>query len=396
MQNIFVPADVNMIMDRQPVVSCTDSFTWKHNRSGNLTVKSAYWLAHSLKIQESFPEVLALPSVNPIKEKIWRIPTAQKIRIFLWKLMSEALPAAELIINRGMKVDGRCQDCGMEGESILHILFQCDVARQVRAFSGIPQPEFLLVEGNMFCNVNYLLSLKRIKRGDEEDKRAWPWILWFIWKSRNKFLFQGIRRSPEEIRLKAKKEANEWFLAQEVEKETPVAEAREVARTVRRWSPPKQGWLMCNVAFDWNKLRKILGVAWVVRNDRSVVVCHSRRAFSDISCLDDARLTRILWAIESMTSMHLSKIVFAGDFRELFLAVKKPFEWPALSHHGQEIKIRLGGLKDFQLRYVTTEENRGATFIAQSVTRQGRFQSYVANGPPSWLFEFFVNESRYL
>ncbi|KAG2304115.1 hypothetical protein Bca52824_032766 [Brassica carinata] len=235
-----------------------------------------------------------------------------------------------------------------------------------------------------------------IKNTSFDDKRAWPWILWFIWKSRNKFLFQGIRRSPEEIRLKAKKEANEWFLAQEVEKETPVAEAREVARTVRRWSPPKQGWLMCNVAFDWNKLRKILGVAWVVRNDRSVVVCHSRRAFSDISCLDDARLTRILWAIESMTSMHLSKIVFAGDFRELFLAVKKPFEWPALSHHGQEIKIRLGGLKDFQLRYVTTEENRGATFIAQSVTRQGRFQSYVANGPPSWIFEFFVNESRYL
>lgn len=70
-----------------------------------------------------------LPSVNPIKERFWRIKTSPKIRTFIWKSLSEALPAADLLISRGLKVDERCQVCGVEGESIHHILFQCHIAR---------------------------------------------------------------------------------------------------------------------------------------------------------------------------------------------------------------------------------------------------------------------------
>lgn len=51
---------------------------------------------------------------------------------------------------------------------------------------------------------------------------------------------------------------------------------------------------------------------------------------------------------------------------------------------------------DYQLTSVSKEENRGAAIIAQSVIKEGRLQSYVANGYPSWLFEFFVNENRFL
>lgn len=45
---------------------------------------------------------------------------------------------------------------------------------------------------------------------------------------------------------------------------------------------------------------------------------------------------------------------------------------------------------------VRSETNRGASFIADSVNQKGLVQSYVATGSPSWLFEFFVNESRFL
>ncbi|KAF2618628.1 hypothetical protein F2Q68_00038271 [Brassica cretica] len=136
-------------------------------------------------MRECNHEALALPSLNSIKEKIWKTPTAPKIRNFLWKSLSEALPVAELILNRGMKVDERCQICGVEGESIQHVLFECDCARYVWALSGIPQPEWGLQTGRM-------------------------------------------------------------------------------------------------------------GVAWVVRNHRGVVIIHSRRAFSSIWSLDDARFSTCL------------------------------------------------------------------------------------------------------
>lgn len=164
----------------------------------------------------------------------------------------------------------------------------------------------------------------------------------------------------------------------------------------RVWKPPPVGWSMCNVAFEWDKEAAILGVAWVLRNHRGVVLMHSRRAFSFISSLEDARFITAQWAMESMTSLHLNRIIFAGDFKELFLAMKKPHLWPVIRFQTDELSRLLALIEESQLLWVSPGENRGAAFIAQSVTRQRRFQSYVANGHPEWLFEFFVNESRAL
>lgn len=69
-----------------------------------------------------------------------------------------------------------------------------------------------------------------------------------------------------------------------------------------RWKPPPNQWLMCNFASDWNKLEKSMGAAWVVRNHRGLVWCHSRRAFANIVSKDEAKLEAFLWAAESMTS----------------------------------------------------------------------------------------------
>lgn len=49
----------------------------------------------------------------------------------------------------------------------------------------------------------------------------------------------------------------------------------------------------------------------------------------------------------------------------------------------------LGLMEEFQLKSVKPKENRGTSFITESITRQDRTRSYVANGYPDWLFEFF-------
>ena len=98
--------------------------------------------------------------------------------------------------------------------------------------------------------------------------------------------------------LKARSESEEWALAQLVDKE--VSSEMEITKpqSKKRWSPPIVGWLMCNVALEWDKQRRVLGVAWVVQNHRGVVPSHSRRAFSDIENLEEARLTNYLcWGL---------------------------------------------------------------------------------------------------
>lgn len=97
-----------------------------------------------------------------------------------------------------------------------------------------------------------------------------------------------------------------------------------------------------------------------------------------------------------MSSLRLNKVVFAGQFEKEFGAVLRPREWPSYAFQGEEIAKALVGLKELQLLVIQSGANRGASFIAQSVIRENRQHSYVAAGPPYWLFEVFVNESRSL
>lgn len=118
------------------------------------------------------------------------------------------------------------------------------------------------------------------------------------------------------------------------------------------WRPPHQRWLMCNVAFEWDKEKGLMGGAWVVRNYRGVVLIHHRRTFFNVLSLDEARLRTILWAVESMTSLHFNKIIFTGDFEEMFCAVEKPHQWYAFRQQGEEIKLKLNLMEEYQLRVV--------------------------------------------
>lgn len=140
----------------------------------------------------------------------------------------------------------------------------------------------------------------------------------------------------------------------------------------------------------------MVGGGWVGRNKRGVVQCHSRRAFSNFHSLDEAKLVVIPWALESMGSQRMSNIIVAGDFSELVGAVERPQAWPSFLHKVGEIKLGMARIEGCRLIYVDNEANKGATFISQSVTRQGLIRSYVQNGHPPWLFELFVNESRFL
>ncbi|KAH0852847.1 LOW QUALITY PROTEIN: hypothetical protein HID58_090770 [Brassica napus] len=79
----FVPGDVEIINRNQPVVSREDFFVWKYNKSGLISVKSAYWLASSLKTSNRLRDVICLPSINPIKEKVWALHTSPKLKVLV-------------------------------------------------------------------------------------------------------------------------------------------------------------------------------------------------------------------------------------------------------------------------------------------------------------------------
>lgn len=96
------------------------------------------------------------------------------------------------MVERGMKVDTRCQRCGLEGESSNHVLFTCSVARQVWALSLFPSPPSGFDMASVFENLFFVLTTSKKLGFSSEIARTFPWLLWMLWKNRNKLIFEGL------------------------------------------------------------------------------------------------------------------------------------------------------------------------------------------------------------
>lgn len=69
------------------------------------------------------------------------------------------------------------------------------------------------------------------------------------------------------------------------------------------WKPPLSGWLNCNIGCSWSSRNRMAGGAWVLRDEKGVVLLHSRRAFGNVSSKKVAGFKVLLWTIESMSPL---------------------------------------------------------------------------------------------
>ncbi|CAN6825537.1 unnamed protein product [Brassica oleracea] len=183
----------------------------------------------------------------------------------------------------------------------------------------------------LFENFNYLLFLPRYLKVPDEIGRMFPWILWIIWKNRNLFLFEGKEFAVEDTMAKVIEDSGHWFEVQKRRDEEDEAGNREL-RVRDRWEGPSAGSLKCNVGLQWSKRNKTLGAAWVLRNCGGETLLHSRRAFANVESFVDEKFLALLWAIESMQSHHVTKVIFEVYFADLVGAVTKPKAWPAFRY----------------------------------------------------------------
>lgn len=191
---------------------------------------------------------------------------------------------------------------------------------------------------------------------------------------------------------KLKENANLWFLAQDVEKESEALVNAGIGKITKRWRPPPEPWLKCNIGASWLKENRTGGGAWALRDFKGVVVMHSRKSFCDIDSKSNANLMVLLWAIECIKYHKLNKVIFATEDSDFVGAVIRPQAWPSFKYQGSEILLALNFLDDWKLEMEILARNRGVSLIAQSVTRQDRRQFYVAIGHPAWLANLFVDE----
>ncbi|VVA92396.1 unnamed protein product [Arabis nemorensis] len=114
----------------------------------------------------------------------------------------------------------------------------------------------------------------------------------------------------------------------------------------KRWTRPPDPWLKCNIGVDWSKGNNRMGASWILRNSDGHVLLHSRRGFSDICSIEEAKIQAHLWVFESMVAHKLTKVLFATCAAEFVNALNRFQAWPSFTWHVVEFQLILNRMKD--------------------------------------------------
>ncbi|KAL9856085.1 hypothetical protein AtNW77_Chr1g0012081 [Arabidopsis thaliana] len=194
-------------------------------------------------------------------------------------------------------------------------------------YRGFPL-ESLVFKVALLSQYSVLFELRKIDLVSVQIRRSWPWVLWRLWKNRNKLFFEGVSFCPLNSIVKIREDVQEWFLAQSHIRREDPEENVWVDPCRPRWEPPSIGWVKCNVGAVWSGKKKLCGGSWVVRDEQGKVLLHSRRAFGNLSSKKDSLFICVLWAIERMASHRFSKVLFAFEPGDLLSAFVRPKSWP--------------------------------------------------------------------
>ncbi|XP_010513742.1 PREDICTED: uncharacterized protein LOC104789794 [Camelina sativa] len=393
LQELFPPCDVIKIRSFPPDTRLQDRLVWAYTNNGHYSVKSGYWLS-SKAMEVPGGESEGSRVLNELKQKVWTVETAPKIRMFLWRVLSGAIAVADCMRNHGLQVNPICQVCRSADETVSHALFLCPVASTVWSATALPLP----VQGfstSVSENIGHCLRLITNTDLPSSLRLAIPWILWEIWKARNGMVFNNKLQDHHVLIAGAVADAEEWLKLNELQKQ----EQRSVVGIMRggmsqkRWTKPAFGILKCNINASWASSQHYAGGAWILRNHVGDVLFHSRHAFLPTVNRIAAELQCLLWCLESLQILQILSFEVWTDCDAVIQALEKPQAWPkyrSLLHKISQVMVHL---QNVSIHLASPKSNGVVRSLANSVTRDGRLNSYLAMGGPAWLHEQIARDS---
>ncbi|XP_075661932.1 uncharacterized protein LOC142631608 [Castanea sativa] len=213
--------------------STHDRLIWAENRSGKFTIKSAYALA----LEEKTHNTRANCSDESIRRKIWKtiwqLKIPQKIKHFAWKASRDILATKSNLAKWRIIPNGMCNLCGHNEETVCHLLWSFDHAKEVWKNSKFALPFQISTQWNFLDVVVKLQKCDQPRPGQMEKFIS---VCWGIWEDRNDLRMGGKGKTGRTILRNAMHLVEEFWLANE-EKTKYQAELVPLVS----WQPPSQG-----------------------------------------------------------------------------------------------------------------------------------------------------------
>ncbi|KAG7559147.1 Ribonuclease H-like superfamily [Arabidopsis thaliana x Arabidopsis arenosa] len=379
LQALIDPADIPLILGIRPSRTyLSDGYSWSHTKSGNYSVKSGYWAARDLSRPTCDPPFQG-PGVSALQAQVWKLKTTRKLMHFAWQCVSGCLATFQRLSYRHIGNEKGCPRCGSPEESINHLLFDCPPSRQIWALSPIPTSGHIFPRNSLFYNFDFLFWRGKEFGIEEDTLELFPWILWYIWKSRNRFCFENFKEPPQETLALALREASVWKKANMREAIDPEPLARAVLLPS---SAP--GISECQIDASWHSEDTLSGHGWVLVDQARILqlgLKSSRRSLSPLH----AEIDSLLWAMDCLISLGITNGAFASDCSDLISLIDNQEAWPSFAAEMASFRSLVCFFPSFSIRFLPRSFNTRADCLAKKARARNSLFSHVSSSVPDWL-----------
>ncbi|KAL3819736.1 hypothetical protein ACJIZ3_005641 [Penstemon smallii] len=333
-----------------------DKLVWHYTTHGGFTVRSAYHLAmdSNREVEEG---IRGSSSSNTLKDWrwIWSTKIPNKIKIFVWRALKNALPVNENLQRRKMLNVGLCLVCHNYEETIFHALFRCTLARQIWALSGIPWSTYK----------EYGTSIDewfdKVKNKCDITELGFFWaVCWAIWYNRNKIRLGEEWYNPLELINFVK------YYTRRVGSANAITQPQLHVHSPIRWTTPSHGIIKLNFdgALFANKDKS--GYGFIARNHLGQCVGWGSDHIDGILSPENIEAFAAKKAMEFATSKGWRNILLEGDCKTLIDSLGE--EDDCLRSFGTliaDIKHLATPLDNFSARHINRIGNSAAHALAK-------------------------------
>ncbi|CAN1824667.1 Putative ribonuclease H protein At1g65750 [Linum perenne] len=211
-----------------PRSSCgADVWIWGAEKDGRFSIRSVYNLVISHSVEE----------FDNLWKLIWKWRGPSRIGAFLWLAGHGRLLTNAERVRRHMASDASCSRCVHGSESLSHTLWDCAFASEVRSLLGFDNH-------NPNWSVDFPVWLKRGIGG--EQALLVGITLWYLWKSRNEFIFAAKRESAETVARRCSNWKVQVEHAMARDSRLQSGQARRTEAQIS-WEPGPIDWATVNV-----------------------------------------------------------------------------------------------------------------------------------------------------
>jgi len=195
----------------------------------------------------------------------------------------------------------------------------------------------------------------------EEVLELFPRILWYIWKSRNRFIFKNFREPPPETLALALQEATVWKQAT-LKEDVPI----RIIPFLGSSQTPLTLLPECQLDASWHADDPLSGHGWDLVRQDLVLHLGLKSACRSLSPLH-AEFDSLLWTMGCMISIDDTSCTFASDCSDLIFIIDNQDEWPTFAAELASYRSLVCFFPSFHIRFLPRSSNTRAHCLAKKV-----------------------------